>query len=180
MSEENKADDNSVGVKDPPTPSDSPGTEQLDKIRSILFGEQVRAQESQITRLQSELQQAISTINALMDRRFGEAANQLSRERDTLASKLAEESSERGKLIAGLETTMSQLGSKAGQDRQKLNQTLSSKIESAQSLLTEKIESETKVLSERMASTSGDIGKRLDDAVRELNDRKSDRASTLR
>ncbi len=145
----------------------------LDKIRTILFGTQIREFEKKFSRLESRLEREIEAIRENVRRRFDELEAYVKEENDALNKRLANELQLRKKAEE-----------EAARERQALAETSRTELaevdarhNEAERALRERLLSQSKELSEEIERRIQTLSAMVRDAVDTLQDEKTDRHS---
>ncbi|WP_457651905.1 hypothetical protein [Rhodocaloribacter sp.] len=150
-------------------PAHDPGN--LDKIRTILFGTQIREFEKKFSRLESRLEREIEAIRENMRRRFDELEAYVKEENDALNKRLSNELQLRKKSEE-----------EAARERQALAEAsrtalaeLDARHSEAERALRERLLGQSKELSEEIERRIQTLSAMVRDAVDTLQDEKTDR-----
>ncbi len=145
----------------------------LDKIRTILFGTQIREFEKKFSRLESRLEREVAAIRENVRRRFDELEAYVKEENDALNKRLANELQLRKKAEE-----------EAARERQALAETSRTELaevdarhSEAERALRERLLSQSKELSEEIERQIQTLSAMVRDAVDTLQDEKTDRRS---
>lgn len=136
MSETSAHQDDDVEITLPGATPVGVGDDELDQIRSLLFGEQARRTLERVERVENEVLSALSELRADMDARFAEMDSRMSAEVEartsatsSLATRLDEESAARRDAQIDLRTDSERQASKIRQTLKTATKELSERIE---------------------------------------------------
>ena len=145
----------------------------LDKIRDILFGAQVRDHERRFAKLETQLLAEAAQLRTDLKDRFASLEQYIRKEVDTVTGRLTAEEQDRTNAVGRLTTELQTLADVLQQTATQLRE----QSEQAHHDLRNQLQSQA-------ASLAGDFGQQhaalsatLDDAVRQLSHQKTDRTS---
>jgi len=145
----------------------------VDKIRDILFGSQMRDYEKRFTRLEDTVTKAVETLREDMTKRLDTLSNYIKEETDSLGQRIKTEKSERSE---GLKELARELKDAAKMIEKKLGQ-LEEQTSDAQSDLRAKLLEHSKSFSNEIDKLRRDSSASLDREVESLRNDKTDRAA---
>jgi len=155
----------------------SGGTEQgaanVDKIRDILFGSQIKNYEARFARLEDTLARETTELKDTMRRRFESVEGFFRKEAEALAGRLKAEKEERNE---GLKTIARDLKSASDLLGKKILE-LDNKSAEEQSSLRQELMQESRKLLEEIRLKSDSLSALVERRADELRDRKIDRAA---
>ena len=123
---------------------DHGGSGELEKIRSILFGEQIRSTEDRLSRLEDQLMAKMAEAHKAIETRL-----------DALEEKLEDRSKDIGDLKSGLKSQRKEIDS----DLKKIDEALRETIVSAASTVAHDFETKTDALSQALEDSLGQVQK---------------------
>jgi hypothetical protein len=153
--------------------TDAPEGANVDKIRDILFGSQMREYEKRFGRLEEQVASSLETIRQDIKRRFDSLEAFTHQEVESLSQRLKNEKGERVENVKELTAEMRSL---AASLQNKLSQ-LEEQMTSGQGDLRTRILDQTKSLSNEIEKTKKDFSAVIDREVQTLRSEKTDRAS---
>jgi hypothetical protein len=153
--------------------TDAPEGANVDKIRDILFGSQMREYEKRFGRLEEQVVSSLETIRQDIKRRFDSLEAFTHQEVESLSQRLKNEKGERVENVKELTAEMRSL---AASLQNKLSQ-LEEQMTSGQGDLRTRILDQTKSLSDEIERTKKDFSAVIDREVQTLRSEKTDRAS---
>ena len=146
------------------TLTDASGSDDnLDLVRNILFGEQVKQTEKRRLELERLLEMSINSLREESEKRF----NGISQELSALINLLSDETKTRQSEIHQSRNALNQLAQQVAQ--------LDSKSQKAQSELHDKITQESNKNNNYITHINEQISLKLEQAVSQLRDEKADR-----
>ncbi len=148
-------------------------TGDLGKIQEILFGQQLRSNMDQIARLNTELEQRLTSLSDSCQKQFSDLQTKLA---DGIESLRVDQIERDKKLDARIETLDRQHSSLEGSLLAKLKDTSNNSAQIKQQL-SDKIETTNKSLSHSLDATRKEFAKTLEQALVELRSQKIDRES---
>jgi Skp family chaperone for outer membrane proteins len=153
--------------------TDAPEGANVDKIRDILFGSQMREYEKRFGRLEEQVASSLETIRQDIKRRFDSLEAFTHQEVESLSQRLKNEKGERAENVKEL---TAELRSLAASLQNKLSQ-LEEQMTSGQGDLRTRILDQTKSLSNEIERTKKDFSAVMDREVQTLRSEKTDRAT---
>jgi gas vesicle protein len=153
--------------------TDAPEGANVDKIRDILFGSQMREYEKRFGRLEEQVASSLETIRQDIKRRFDSLEAFTHQEVESLSQRLKNEKGERVENVKELTAEMRSL---AASLQNKLSQ-LEEQMTSGQGDLRTRILDQTKSLSNEIERTKKDFSAVIDREVQTLRSEKTDRAT---
>ncbi len=158
---------------DPAVTEDPAAGNNLDKIRDILFGAQVRDHERRFTKLEAQLLAEAAQLRHDLKERFAALEQYIRKEVDQVTGRLTAEEQGRtdavGRLTAELQGLAGVLQQTATQLREQSDQ--------AHRDLQNELHSQATSLTGNFTQQHAALSATLDDAVRQLSHQKTDRAS---
>lgn len=155
--------------------ADEPGTGNVDKIRDILFGSQMRDYDSRFARLEERVERELSDMRDSSKKRFDSLEAFIKREVESLQSRLKTEREERTESVRLL-----------SRDLKDLSDLLSKKISEMDDQVTESqgqiradILQQSKDLSDEIERKREEISAALDRRFQQLRTEKTDRAMLI-
>ena len=145
----------------------------LDKIRDILFGAQVRDHERRFAKLEAQLLAEAAQLRNDLKERFASLEQYIRKEVDTVTGRLTAEEQDRTDAVGRLTTELQTL---AGVLQQTATQ-LREQSEQAHHDLRTQLQNQATSLSGDFTQQHAALSATLDDAVRQLSHQKTDRAS---
>lgn len=171
-----KAKSKSSATETNSTPAPEPEVDagsNVDKIRDIIFGSQMRDYEQRFGRLEERLLKESRELRDEMKRRFDALETYVKQEIETQTKQLRDERRERtdadGELTDELRSTKTALERRLGR--------LQEELEESESTLRQTILDQAKTMTDDLQQQSAALTKTLDQAVAELRDSKTDRAA---
>ncbi|HXZ12560.1 MAG TPA: hypothetical protein VEG64_09225 [Candidatus Sulfotelmatobacter sp.] len=158
-----------------PNPSGKENQEgaNVDKIRDILFGSQMRDYEKRFARLEENVSKAVETLREDMAKRFDALSGFVQQETESLSQRLKTEKSERSdslkELTRELKEASKMLEKKIGQ--------LEEQFADGQTELRSKILEHSKAVMNEIEKLRRESAAALDREVESLRDEKTDRAA---
>jgi chromosome segregation ATPase len=149
------------------------GAGNVDKIRDILFGSQIKNYEARFARLEETLARETSELKDTMRRRFESVEGFFRKEAETLSGRLKAEKEERNE---GLKTIARDLKSASDLLGKKILE-LDNKTAEEQSGLRQELMQESRKLLEEIRQKSDSLSALVERRADELRDRKLDRAA---
>jgi hypothetical protein len=153
--------------------TDAPEGANVDKIRDILFGSQMREYEKRFGRLEEQVASSLETIRQDIKRRFDSLEAFTHQEVESLSQRLKNEKGER---VENVKELTAELRSLAASLQNKLSQ-LEEQMTSGQGDLRTRILDQTKTLSNEIERTKKDFSAAMDREVQTLRSEKTDRAT---
>jgi seryl-tRNA synthetase len=154
-----------------PVPEQGPGN--VDKIRDILFGSQMRDYEVRFARLEESLRKESSDLRESTKKRLDALEGYIKKELESLESRLKSEKQERteshGAVSADLKSTAASLTKKISDVENQNGQ--------AQRELRKELLEQSNKLSEEIRAKNEELASVLDRRVQELRNDKTDRAA---
>ncbi|MGA7917151.1 MAG: hypothetical protein WCA00_18090 [Candidatus Acidiferrales bacterium] len=144
----------------------------VDKIRDILFGSQMRDYEKRFARLEDTVTKAVETLREDMTKRLDTLSNFMKEEVDSLSQRLKAEKSERAE---GIKDISREIKDGAKVIEKKLSQ-LEEQMADGQSELRSKLLEHSKSVSAEIDKLRRDTAAALNREVEVLRDEKTDRA----
>ena len=149
------------------------GAENLDKVRDILFGAQVREQDKQFKRIDERISKETTEMREEMRRRFDSLEQYMKSELESLVASLKDERTQRvdadkelgAKLTDATKTLDGKIGDLAG------------KLSETERTLRQQILEQSKTLRDELQQSNQSLSEALDNAVGELRDEKTDRGA---
>jgi uncharacterized protein YPO0396 len=145
----------------------------LDKIRDILFGAQIRDHERRFTKLETQLLAEAAQLRNDLKQRFDQLEQHIRKEVDTLTANLTNEQHTR---IASVDQVTKELESLAEVLRSSTAQ-LHDQSEQAHRILRTDLQSEATALREDFGHKHAELSAAVETAVLRLSAQKTDRAS---
>ena len=152
---------------------DSASKSNLDKIRDILFGAQLRDHDRRFAQLEQYLVSESAALRQDLQRRFDVIAGDMKKEFEGLVNRLTRENEARNGSVIQLTQEINQLVSSLGEKTQQLEQRTSN----AQRELEQQIRSRSAELATDFQAKYTELGHTLNRAVDHLQAAKTDRAS---
>ena len=149
------------------------GAANVDKIRDILFGSQIKNYEARFARLEDTLARETTELKDTMRRRFESVEGFFRKEAEALAGRLKAEKEERNE---GLKTIARDLKSASDLLGKKILE-LDNKSAEEQSSLRQELMQESRKLLEEIRLKSDSLSALVERRADELRDRKIDRAA---
>jgi DNA repair exonuclease SbcCD ATPase subunit len=112
----------------------------MEKVRELLFGQQVREIDQQIDQLGEELNARLTDLQAESNREFTSLAEQLKQAQQRLESALAEETLARSNQFETLQSALNEVTAELGNRITATEQALQDEIQRLQSSLEQRIE----------------------------------------
>jgi hypothetical protein len=153
--------------------TDAPEGANVDKIRDILFGSQMREYKKRFGRLEEQVASSLETIRQDIKRRFDSLEAFTHQEVESLSQRLKNEKGER---VENVKELTAELRSLAASLQNKLSQ-LEEQMTSGQGDLRTRILDQTKSLSNEIERTKKDFSAVIDREVQTLRSEKTDRAT---
>jgi len=153
--------------------SDAPEGANVDKIRDILFGSQMREYEKRFTRLEEQVAKSLDGIREDVKRRLDSLEAFTQQEVESLSQRLKNEKGER---VEGLKELTSELRGIAKSLEKKLSQ-IEEQMASGQGDLRARILEQSKSLSNEIDRMKKEISAVVDREVQTLRSEKTDRAT---
>lgn len=153
--------------------SEAPEGANVDKIRDILFGSQMRDYEKRFTRLEERFAKALDGIREDTKKRFDSLETFTQQEVESLGQRLKSEKEER---VAGLKELTSELRGIAKSLEKKLSQ-MEEQMAAGQGDVRARILEQSKALSNGIGAMEKEISAALDREVQSLRLEKADRAA---
>jgi hypothetical protein len=153
--------------------TDAPEGANVDKIRDILFGSQMREYEKRFGRLEEQVASSLETIRQDIKRRFDSLEAFTHQEVESLSQRLK---SEKGERVENVKELTAELRSLAASLQNKLSQ-LEEQMTSGHGDLRTRILDQTKTLSNEIERTKKDFSSVMDREVQTLRSEKTDRAT---
>lgn len=166
-----------VGGPPPKAPASKPpelpaGGESLDKIRDILFGNQVREYDKRFAGVEDRLRRESENLREEMTRRLDSLESYIKNEVGSILDRIKKEQQDRSaglkELAAGLEKTGKTLDKKSGD--------LADELSNSERKLREELLQQSKSLSDEMRRRHEESSAALERAAAELRHSKTDRA----
>ena len=152
------------------------GTEEnLEQVRDILFGGQMRAVESRLARMEERITHEREAMRADIEKQIAQLELYAKREVEALGEKI---SGERSKRNDDLKSLRAELRS-AGQSLDKRLAKLDEVTTTADAELRTQLLEHGKETAKRIKKLSDDVGKELDQAIGQLQGEKADKASLV-
>jgi hypothetical protein len=149
--------------------------ENLDKVRDILFGGQMRAVDQRLAALEERMHREVATLQADIDKRLVALESYVKKELELLAEKLKAEQSKRSEDLKALGSDLKE-GLKSVERRlAKLDDTSSKADADLRTAILEQTKNTTQQLQQLSESASADLQR----AVLELRGEKLDTASLV-
>lgn len=145
----------------------------LDKIRDILFGAQVRDHERRFAKLEAQLLAEAAQLRSDLKDRFASLEQYIRKEVETVTGRLTDEEQGRTNAVGRLTTELQTL---AGVLQQTATQ-LRDQSEQAHQDLRNQLQSQATSLAGEFGQQHAALSATLNDAVRQLSHQKTDRAS---
>lgn len=158
---------------DPAVTEDPAAGNNLDKIRDILFGAQVRDHERRFTKLEAQLLAEAAQLRHDLKERFAALEQYIRKEVDQVTGRLTAEEQGRTDAVGRLTTELQGL---AGVLQQTATQ-LREQSDQAHRDLQNELHSQATSLTGNFTQQHAALSAALDDAVRQLSHQKTDRAS---
>jgi len=158
---------------DPAVTEDPAAGNNLDKIRDILFGAQVRDHERRFTKLEAQLLAEAAQLRHDLKERFAALEQYIRKEVDQVTGRLTAEEQGRTDAVGRLTTELQGL---AGVLQQTATQ-LREHSDKAHRDLQNELHSQATSLTGNFTQQHAALSATLDDAVRQLSHQKTDRAS---
>ena len=155
-----------------PNPSDKEGA-NVDKIRDILFGSQMRDYEKRFSRLEENINKALDTLREDLTKRLDTLSGFVQQEVDSLSQRIKTEKSERGE---GAKELARELKDTAKILEKKIS-TLDEQLSDSQSELRAKLLEHSKNFAGEMEKLRREASASLDREVQVLRHDKTDRAA---
>lgn len=152
---------------------DAPEGANVDKIRDILFGSQMREYEKRFSRLEERLTKTLDSIRDDAKKRFDSLETFTQQEIESLAQRLKNEKSER---TDGLKELTSELRTVAKSLEKKLSQ-VEEQMAGGHGDLRARILEQSKSLSREIEEIHKEMSATLDTEVQNLRSEKTDRAA---
>jgi uncharacterized phage infection (PIP) family protein YhgE len=153
--------------------NETPEGQNVDKIRDILFGSQMREYEKRFTRLEEQVAKSLDGIREDMKKRLDALEAFTQQEVDSVSARLKNEKNER---VEGLKELTSELRATAKTLEKKLSQ-MEDQIAEAQGELRARILEQSKGLSNEIDKAKKELSAALDREVHTLRSEKTDRAA---
>jgi hypothetical protein len=157
---------------------ENPGTagvregQNVDKIREILFGSQMREYEKRFARLEERMVKASEALREDVKKRFDALESYLGQELEALGQRLKAEKTERGEALHDL-TREARDGAKAAEKRMSH---LEEQLAAAQGDLRSRILEQSKTLSNTIEKAQSEMESALEREAESLRSDKTDRA----
>ena len=151
----------------------APRPAEVDKIREILFGQQITDYEARLSHIEVRLAREVEAVRDEMVRRFEKLQSQLAQDVSTLTRQLATEQKHRTEEVA---TLNAQLRAARDDFKDGLRRT-ASEAEAATARVRESLDDEAARLQEAHETRTGDIERQLEAATAQLSRDKVDRSS---
>jgi hypothetical protein len=148
------------------------GGENVDKIRDILFGSQMRDYDQRFTRLEERLLKEAAELRDDSRKRFDALEAYIKKEFEALGMRLAAEKTARTDDVQHLSEGLKDLARTA----ERRSATLEEQLNQGQSALREQILEQSKALNDEIAAKHTDLHGRVDREVAGLRDEKTNRA----
>lgn len=155
-----------------PSGKDNPEGANVDKIRDILFGSQMRDYEKRFTRLEDSVTKALETLREDMTKRLDTLGGFVRQEVDSLSQRVKSEKAERGE---GLKDIAREIKDGAKILEKKLSQ-LEEQMSDGQGELRAKLLEHSKSISADIDKLRRETASALNREVEVLRDEKTDRA----
>ena len=149
------------------------GGENLDKVRDILFGGQMRSHEKRFSRLEDRLTKDIMTLREETRKQFESLESYMRNEVESLLTRLKTEQSERAEAVKELTEGLKEASASL---ERKLSQ-LDERLDKNTRDLRQQILTQSKDLTEEIRRKSDALSEALDESARELRTDKVDRSS---
>jgi DNA repair exonuclease SbcCD ATPase subunit len=153
--------------------NEAPEGQNVDKIRDILFGSQMREYEKRFTRLEEQVAKSLDGIREDVKKRLDALEAFTQQEVDSVSARLKNEKSER---VEGLKELTSELRGMAKSLEKKLSQ-MEEQMAEAQGDLRARILEQSKGLSNEIDKAKKEFSAALDREVQTLRSEKTDRAA---
>ena len=157
----------------PKSPLGEQGPGNVDKIRDILFGSQMRDYELRFSRLEESLRKESSDLKESTKRRLDALESYIKSELESLESRLKSEKNERSeaqrKISAELQSAAAALTKKIGEVESQSNQ--------GQREIRKDLLQQSKDLNDEIRAKTDELAALLDRRVQELRNDKTDRAA---
>ncbi len=148
-----------------------PTIESLDKVRDILFGQQVREQEKRFGRLEDRLAKELNDIRDDLTKRMGTLEAFAKSEIDTLTDRLKAEQTERTKSDRELTKELEE----TGKSLEKKLSDLDGRTTDATREIRKLILDQSKILRDEMLKRNDELSATLQKAIGEIRNDKADR-----
>ncbi|MGD8726535.1 MAG: hypothetical protein PVH40_02765 [Gemmatimonadales bacterium] len=160
-----------------PTPAVAPGEtpENLDKVRDILFGGQMRAVESRLARLEERLLHEQQILKKDLEKQLASLESFTKKELSALGEKLEAERSHRGEEVKAVGAELKSSFKSLDKRLAKLDEATSA----ADAELRTQLLEHTKAMSAQLETLGQELMAELSRAVRELRAEKTDTASLI-
>lgn len=153
--------------------SEAPEGANVDKIRDILFGSQMREYEKRFSHLEERLAKALDSVREDVKKRFDSLEGFMQQEVESLSQRLRNEKGER---VEGLKESASELRGISKSLEKKLAQ-MEEQMAAGQGDLRARILEQSKSLSNEIAEMRKEISTALDHEIQSLRSEKTDRAA---
>ena len=159
--------------RQPATASDQSGSNNLEKIRDILFGGQMREVEKRFSRLEDRLTKLSSDLRDDLNKSLTSLETFVKKEIESLNDRFLTESNERGGAVKTLSLELKALSDFSWQ---KLNQLDEQGTKNLRELRLQLLD-QSKALSEEIREKHNELALVVEQAVQQLHANKTDRAS---
>jgi len=149
------------------------GVENLDKVRDILFGTQIRDTERRFGRLEERLIKDTADLRDETRKRLESLEGFIKKEMSSMVDRLKAEQGQRGEAVKELATELKEQAKSFGQRSTELQEQLAE----AQREIRQELLDQTKSLRDELAAAKADSAAELERATGELRTDKVDRAS---
>ena len=174
----------SVKTKEPASPvaaeteggeglADSPPQENLDRIRSILFGAQSRDYEQRLVKLEQRITSETSTLRSEIDKRFDTLEALLRKQVELVQERLRSEHGERSEGVHKLTESVDALGKSNERRAQKLEEL----IGKVQRELRQELIEQVGGVSDELRQSHSELGKQIERETQALRGSKVDRTA---
>jgi hypothetical protein len=145
------------------------GIENLDKVRDILFGAQIQDVDKRFSKLEDLLHKETRNISDETNKRLSSLENYIKKEMEALTNQLGSEKDERDGADRDLGEKIKDVDKKVAQ--------LKTETAGSQRDLNKQILDQSKTLRDEVQKTSRELTAAFDKAMKELQDRKTDRTA---
>lgn len=149
--------------------------ENLDQVRDILFGGQMRAVESRLARMEERIGHERDAMRADLEKQMAQLERYTKKEVEALGEKVAGERSKRADDLKALRLELRNSGQSLDKRLAKLDEVTTT----ADAELRTQLLEHGKTMAQRMKKLSEDFGKELERAIRQLQGEKADKASLV-
>lgn len=157
----------------PTEPADHSGVENLDKVRDILFGSQIRDNERRFVRLEERVAKETVDVREESRKRLDTVESYLKKEVQSLLERLKSEQTQRADALKDVAADLKQ----TAKDLQQRTTELQDQLSEAQRELRQEMLEQSKTLGQELQQSRLEAAGELERAAGELRSQKLDRAT---